>query len=67
MFMPLTLSQILDSSKLKVFADDYFKLNENGGKFSKLVENTVGKGKVARSEQFLLFPRCFKKTFSAVT
>ena len=24
-------------------------------------ENTVGKGKIARYEQFLLFPQCFQK------
>ena len=29
---------------------------------SKLVENTVGKGEIARYEQFLLFPQCFQKT-----
>ena len=48
----LTLSQntiILEYSKLKDFADDNFKFDENGGKFSKTVEN----------EQFLLFPQCF--------
>ena len=27
----------------------------------KRVENTVGKGEIARYEQFLLFPRCFQK------
>ena len=32
---------------------------------SKWVENTVGKGEIARYEQVLLFPRCFQKTFSA--
>ena len=26
---------------------------------SKWVENTVGKGEIARYEQFLLFPQCF--------
>ena len=31
-------------------------------KFSKRVENTVGKGGIARYEQFLLFPQCFQKT-----
>ena len=31
-----------------------FKLNENGRKFSKRKENTVGKGKIANNEQFLL-------------
>ena len=25
------------------------------------VENTVGKGEIARYKQFLLFPRCFQK------
>ena len=40
--------QILDSSKLKEFADDNFKFDENGRKLSKWVENTVGKGEIAR-------------------
>ena len=38
-----------------------FKFDENGRKFSKWVENTVGKGEIARYEQFLLFPQCFQK------
>ena len=54
--------QILDSFKLKEFADDNFKFDVNGRKFSKRVENTVGKGEIARHEQFLLFSRCFQKT-----
>ena len=32
-----------------------------------LLKNTVGKGEIARNEQFLLFPQCFLpiwKTFS---
>ena len=41
--------------------------DENGTKFSKWVENTVGKGEIARYEQFLLFPQCFQKTFPADT
>ena len=53
--------QILDSSKLKEFADDNFKFDENGWKFSKRLENTVGKWEIARYEQFLLFPQCFQK------
>ena len=48
--------QILDSSKLKEFADDYFKFYENCRKFSKHIKNTAGKGEIARYEQFLLFP-----------
>ena len=35
--------------------------------FSKCVENTVGKGELARYEQFLLFPQCFQKTSTADT
>ena len=31
-------------------------------KLSKRVENTVGKGEIARYEQFLLFPQYFQKT-----
>ena len=52
---------MLDSSKLKEFADDNFKFDENGRKFSKQLENTVGKEESARNEQFLLFPPCFQK------
>ena len=52
---------MLDSSNLKEFADDNFKFDENGRKLSKRVENTVGKGKIAHYEQFLLFPQCFQK------
>ena len=49
---------------MKEFADDSFKLHENVRKFSKWVENSVGKGKgeIARYEQFLLFLQCFQKT-----
>ena len=52
----------IDSSKLEVFGDDNFELDENGGIFSKRRESTVGKGEIARYEQFLLFPQCFQKT-----
>ena len=57
--------QILDSSKLKDFAQDNFKFDEHGRKFSKQVENTVGKGEIARYEQFWIFPQCFQKTCRA--
>ena len=57
----MTRRQILDSSNLKVFADDNFKFDENDRKISKSVENSVGKGEIARYEQFLLFPHCFQK------
>ena len=54
---------VLDSSELKEFADDNFKFHENERKLSKQVENTLGKGEIARYEQFLLFPQCFQKAF----
>ena len=43
------------------FADDNFKCDENGRKFSQWVENTAGKGEIAHYEPFLLFPQCFQK------
>ena len=46
---------------MKEFADDNFKFDENGKKLFKQVENTVGKGEIARYKQFLLFPQCFQK------
>ena len=57
----VTRQQILDCSNLKEFADDNFKFDENGRKFCKRVENTVGKGEIAHYEQFLVFPQCFQK------
>ena len=36
-------------------------------KFFQQEENTVGKGEIARYEQFLLFPQCFQKTCNADT
>ena len=48
---------------MKEFADDNFKFDENGRKLSKQVENTVGKGEIARYEQFLLFPVFSKGLF----
>ena len=60
---PITRWQILDFSKLKEFADYNFRIDENARKFSKWLENTVGKGEIARYEQFLLFPQCFQRLF----
>ena len=58
---PLPDDKILDRSKLKQSAGDNFRFDENSRKFYKRVENTVGKGEIARYEQFLLFPQCFQK------
>ena len=38
------------------FADYDFEFSQNGRNFSKWLENIVGKGEIARYEQFLLFP-----------
>ena len=59
--LPITRWQILDSSKLKEFADNNFKFDENGRRLSERVENTVGMGEIARCEQFLRFPQCVQK------
>ena len=64
---PLPNDKILDRSKLTEFADDNFKVDENGRKFSKWIKITVGNGEIARDEQFLLFPQCFQKTCTADT
>ena len=61
-FNPFPNERFLDSSKLKEFEDDNFKFDKYGLKFYKRVENIVGKGEIARYEQFLRFPQCFQKT-----
>ena len=58
---PLPDDKFLDSSKVKEFAGNNLKFDKNIRKLSKWVENTVGKGEIARYEQFLLFPQCFQK------
>ena len=65
----LTLSQTTNFRLFQTekFADDNFKFDENGSKFSKQVENTVGKGEIAHYEQFLLFPQYFQKHCTADT
>ena len=63
----MTRRQILDFSKLKEFADDNFKFDENSKKLSKWGENTVGQGEINRYEQNCLlraispFPTVFSK------
>ena len=58
-FEPFLYRQILDS--FKELADDKFEFAENGRKWSKRMENTMGKGEIAHYEQFLLFPSEFSK------
>ena len=45
---PFPKQQMLDSLKVKELSDDNFKFDKNSRKFSKRVENTVGKGEIAR-------------------
>ena len=59
LYKPITRQQILDSSKLKEFADDNFKFDENGRKLSKWVENTVGRNCLLRANS--PFPTVFSK------
>ena len=61
----LTLSQTtnLDPSKLKEFADDNFKFDENGRKCSERIANTMGKGEIAWYKQFLLYQGFQKASF----
>ena len=65
----LTLSQMTNFRPFQFqdFADDNLKFDENSRKLSKQVENTMGKGEIARYEQFLLFPQCFQKTCTTDT
>ena len=58
---PFPNRQILDSSEWKQFADDNFKFDENGRKFAKQVENTVGKGEIVCHGQFSHLPSVFKR------
>ena len=57
--------QILDSFKLKEFAGDNCRFDENCRKLSKRVENTEGIAETGRYGQFLLFPQCIQKTSTA--
>ena len=63
---PFLNGKFLTLSKPIVFADENFRFDENGRKFFKQVENTVGKGEIVCYEQFLLF-HCFQKTCTADT
>ena len=53
--------QILDASKLKKLADDNFKFDENSRKFSRWVENTVGKGEIGSLRAISPFSTGFLK------
>ena len=52
---------MLDSSKLKEFADDNFKFDENGGKFSKMGRKHWEKEKLLITSNFSLSYSVFKR------
>ena len=58
---PFLKCQSLNSSKLKEFADDNFKYDENCRKFSKRVENTVRKRRNCLLQAISRFPTLFSK------
>ena len=62
----LTHSQ-MTNSKMREFADNNFIFDENGIKLFIWAENTEGKGEIAGHKQFLFFPQCFKKNYTANT
>ena len=55
--------KVLSSTELREFADDNFKFNENGNKFFKRVENTVGKEEISCNNQFLIFSQYFQDLY----
>ena len=57
---PFPKRQILDNYKLKDFADDNFRFDENGRKFSKRVENTGEKEKLLVKSNFSFSCSVFK-------
>ena len=56
----LTLTKILDWSKLKALADDKINVAEMITSVSERVENIVGKGENAGYQHFLFFLQCFQ-------
>ena len=53
--------QTLGSSNSAANKDMRSKIGQTEIQLSDWVENIVGKGEIARNEQFLLFPQCFQK------
>ena len=52
---------ISDSSSSTANKNLMSKCRQMEIQISDRVENIVGKGEIARNEQFLLFPQCFQK------
>ena len=58
---PFPKQPILNSSKLEDFADDNFKFDENGWKFSERIENTGEKKKLLVTSNFFFSHSVFKR------
>ena len=58
--LKIHIRQILDSIKLKKFADKNFKFDENGGQVSKTEENS-GKSRNCSLQALSPFPTAFSK------
>ena len=58
---PLQNDKIINMTNLKAFADDKLDVATMNISLFDRVENTVGKGKNAGYQHFLLFPYCFPK------
>ena len=59
-FNPFPHDTILEQTNSKAFADDKLNVTELIISTFDRVENIVGKGEIARYEQFLLFPQRFQ-------
>ena len=66
-FNSLPEDKILGLSKLKAFADDKLSITQTIKVVFHRIENIVGKEENAGYQHFLLFPQCFRKTFSSST
>ena len=64
LFNPLLDDKILDRSKMRQCAADNFRCHENSRKFSKRVENTVGKEKLFVTSNFSFSHSVFKRLVS---
>ena len=58
---PIPNDKFFDNSKLKAFADDKRKENQNEKFFLGWKKKHWGKGENAGYQYFLLFPQCFQK------
>ena len=60
-YFPFPKRQVIDSSKLKEFADNNLKLDENGRKLSKQIENTAGERRNCSLRAISPIPTVFSK------